>query len=89
MSLQVKDRIAANGGKSRILGGPEGIRENLFIERYSSRDGSRNDQGLLVTGKVSYVSGGWVRDCAATVWLGIYRQTQQVIPAPVAALQYG
>ncbi len=61
--------------KTRIPGGPEGIRENLSIEAYSARDQSSDDQGSLVRGKASYVSGGWVRDCAATVWLGVYRRT--------------
>ena len=75
MTLYVKDRIAAKKGKSRIFGGPEGKRENISIEAYSARDWSRHDQGLLVRGKDSYVSGGWVRYCAATVWLGIYRRT--------------
>ncbi len=55
--------------------GPEGIRENLSIEAYNARDRSRHDQGSLVRGKASYVSSGWVWDCAATVWLGIYRRT--------------
>ncbi len=58
MSLQVKDRIAAKESKSRIPGGPEGIRENLSIEAYSARDGSRHDQKSLVCGKASYVSSG-------------------------------
>ncbi len=58
MSLQVKDRIAAKEEKSRIPEGPEGIRENLSIEAYSARDRSRHDQGSLVRGKASYVSGG-------------------------------
>ena len=75
MSLQVKDRIAAKEEKSRIPWGPEGIRENLFMEAYSVRDRLRHDQGSLLREKVSYVSGGWVRDCAATVWLNIYRRT--------------
>ncbi len=59
MSLQIKDRIAAKERKSKILGGPEGIRENLYIEAYSARDRSRHDQGSLLRGKASYVSGGW------------------------------
>ncbi len=75
MSLQVKNKIAAKEEKSRIPGGPEGIKENLFIEAKNARDGSRHDQRSLVRGKASYVSGGWVWNCAATVWLGIYRQT--------------
>ena len=75
MSLQVKDRIAAKEEKSRIPEGHEGIRENLSTEAYSAHDRSRNDQGSFVFGKASYVSGGWVRDCEATVWLGIYCQT--------------
>ncbi len=75
MSLWVKNRIAAKEGKSRIPGGPEGIKENLSIEAYSARDGSRHDQGSLVRGKASYVSGSWVRNCTATVWLSIYRRT--------------
>ena len=75
MSLQVKNRTAAEEEKSRIPGAPEGIRENLSIEAYIARDGSRYDQGSLVRDKASYLSGGWVRDCTATVWLGIYRRT--------------
>ncbi len=58
MTLQVKHRITAKEGKSRISGGPEGIRENLSIEAYSARDRSRHDQGSLVQGKASCVSGG-------------------------------
>ncbi len=73
MSLQLKDGIAAKEGKSRISGGPEGIRKNLSIEAYITRDRSRYDQGPLVFGKASYVSGGWVRDCTAKVWLSMYR----------------
>ena len=72
--MQVKNRIAAEEEKSRIPGRPESIRENLFIEAYCARDGSRYDQGSLVRDKASYISGDWVRDCAATVWLGMYRQ---------------
>ncbi len=75
MTLYVKYRIAAKEEKSRIPGGPEGIRENLSIEAYSAPDGSRHDQGSLVRLKASYVSSGFFRDCAATVWLGIYRRT--------------
>ncbi len=51
MSLKVNNRIAAKEGKSWIPEGPEGIRENLSIEAYSARDGSRYDQGSLVRGK--------------------------------------
>ncbi len=58
MTLLVKDRIAAKEEKSRILGGPEGIRENLSIEAYSAPDRSRHDQGSLVLGMASYVSAG-------------------------------
>ncbi len=54
----IKDRIATKEGKSRIPGGPEGIRENLSIEAYSAHDRSRHDQGSLVFGKASYVSVG-------------------------------
>ncbi len=58
MTLQVKDKIAAKEGKSRIPGGPEGIKEILSIEAYSAGDRSRHDQGSLVRGKASYVNGG-------------------------------
>ncbi len=75
MSLQVKNRFAAEEGKSKIPGGPEGIRENLIMEAYTARDGSRHDQGSLLGGKAIYVSGGWLRDCTATVWIGMYRRT--------------
>ncbi len=58
MSLYVKDRVATKERKSRIPGGPEGIKDNLFIEAYSARNGSRHDQGSLVYGKARCVSGG-------------------------------
>ena len=67
--------MAAKEGQSKIPGGPESIRKNLSIEAYSARDRSYHDQESLVRGKVGYGSGSWVRDCAATVWLGIYRRT--------------
>ena len=58
MSLKVKDIIASKERKSKIPGGPDGIRKNLSIIAYSARDRSSHDQGLLATGKASYISGG-------------------------------
>ncbi len=75
MSLQVKDKIAAKEGKSRIPGRPKGIRENLSIEAYIACDRSRHDQGSFVCGKAGYISSGLVWDCAAKVWLSTYRHT--------------
>ncbi len=43
------------------------MRENLSIEAYIARDGSPHDEGSLIRGRASYLSGGWIRDCVATV----------------------